>query len=114
MEKSIEEQLIEIGKNLIIFPGNKSEFEEMIGMQTNILDFSDSRNKGVFYGPSRCYKHKNPFDYNSIKKQKKILEFGGIDAIINSRHVDLAGQTGGIIGGTRIIAYYGLPVKRIL
>lgn len=105
MEKSIEEQLIEIGKNLIIFPGNKSEFEEMIGVQTNILDFSDSRNKGVFY---------DPFEYNSIKKQKKILEFGGIDAIINARRVDLAGQTGGVIGGRRIIAYYGLPVKRIL
>jgi len=98
MEEELIKQIENSLKEICVFPGPKSEFEDFIGYKTSWVDLG-GRIKGLaFYGkiPPEC--SLNPFFLYKPKFQKKIMD-SGIVALVNSSPIDKN-------------LYFGVPVKR--
>jgi len=90
-------------RNVLIFPGSKSEFEDYMGYETDWIK-DDDLNKGLYAG-----------DYNYFSgpaySQKYVdrLTSEGIVAIVRAHPLNHPNKYSGK-GTIRI--YYGLPVKK--
>lgn len=91
-----EGRLDEILSKIIIFPGNKQEFEELMGYECSIID-TGSKNKIVY-----CEEiEENIFSFDSYELHfKKMLVDKGIIALIHSSYEDYREEL------------MGLPVRR--
>jgi len=98
----LEEQIVNALKEIYVFPGTKSEFEDFIGYQTVWVDLG-KRNLGILYNDSRD----NPFSGYDFDFQKKIVD-SGVVALVNANF----NHSNSSFDSYARTHYYGMPVKR--
>jgi hypothetical protein len=98
---NLEKMLAEHFRNVIIFPGSKSEFEDFIGFEASWVDLG-KKNKGLFYDAQS----KNPFRQYGLGYQEKMFNSEIIALVDCSYNYNRAAYN------PSDEYYYGIPVKK--
>jgi len=105
-EKELEIKVNSALKNVVVFSGNKAEFEEFVGHKTEFINLNRAC-KNLGYVPNYDRNLSNPFEqFCAFETQKKLVD-EGIVALINAVYI------------TRDSLFFhqawyeGLPVKKL-
>jgi hypothetical protein len=106
-QKAAQDELVTKVNNALrqiyLFPGNKSEFEDFIGYQTSWVDLG-RRNLGLWVDSEAW---NNAFDHYDFDFQKKIVD-SGVVALVNAN----LSRSGCTYTSNKWTYYYGMPVKK--
>ncbi len=105
-----ERQITEALRKIVVFPGDKKEFEDFIGYKTAWVDMGGQIKgllvyAGVDYNDHEGYEKYNPFVMYDIAFQRKILE-SGVVGLVDSNFTNTRNMS------TGDDIYFGAPVKR--
>lgn len=102
--EELEAKLAPILREIILFPGNKSEFEEFAGYETAFVDLNGN-DKGLVYDVDyRRFQHPHPFHNHDVGLQQHMVNESVVALVNASRHY---------AGSQTFWRYcYGMPVKK--